>query len=51
MKTSINLKFPCGYEIINKVEIWFPLFAKIQFDEKDLPICPIHGNKCKREIK
>lgn len=45
--TKYAVKFPCGYEFIVKV---FSLFSVFSFDDEDLPLCPIHRNKC-RKIK
>jgi len=51
MKTNLYIKFPCGYEYEMMAQIAFPLWVTIKIDDKTLPICPLHGIKCKRDIR
>lgn len=47
MRLKIKQKFPCGYEI----ELEAKSLGTIDTSEIKLGICPIHGEKCGREIK
>lgn len=40
------VKFPCGYEQIVYIK-GILLTLKQDYDDGDLPLCPLHGKKCK----
>jgi len=42
MKANLEVKFPCGYEYKVNITAGVMDFA----DEKELPVCPLHGKKC-----
>jgi len=50
MRYTINLKFPCGYELKEelKVEFFALLLGNSSFETLEkYPVCPIHGKNCK----
>jgi hypothetical protein len=47
MNMDYKVKFPCGYELTAQVNGWF-VFNMVDVDTKNLPVCPIHGNNCKK---
>jgi len=46
MKGELKIKFPCGYEYSSKIS---GLFLIGEINDRDLPICPLHGKLCLRD--
>ena len=50
--SCINITFPCGFEIVYKVTMSsFIRDIKMPAIEKFGGDCPLHGKKCKKEVK
>lgn len=47
-KAQIKIEFPCGYKYELNME---GLGLEAHTKEDEMPICPIHKEKCKREIR
>lgn len=45
MKTFNKIKFPCGYQYEQTFNSY--IFFGIISNEKELPVCPLHGKQCK----
>lgn len=50
MNIEMNMEFPCGYKIRYHYDGFLVGFASIKFDDKDIPVCPIHKEKCKKPL-
>ena len=50
MKIKYKISFPCGYTIDCNCETLLGI-SGFHFNDKDLPICPIHKDKCRRDLK
>jgi hypothetical protein len=46
VRAKLQIKFPCGYEYEIEVDSIFAYIGEL--NDRSLPICPIHKEKCKR---
>ena len=46
MKVKLKIRFPCGYQVEYELRT-ISLSVSSTFGLDDLPVCPIHKDKCK----
>jgi hypothetical protein len=55
MEIEQKYEFPCGYKYthkmhVNSFSVFFGGFT-YKYDGEKLDVCPMHGSKCRREVK